>query len=89
MAVTVKALRPLSEWIGSTSIQIEWPGGTLEDLVRHLAGAKWANLEKELRGEEDGSPAYLFSVNGQVHRELSTIIQDGDEVFIFAPMGGG
>ena len=88
MAVTVKTLRPLSELIGNTKIEIEWPGGTLEDLIHHLVRKKGPELEKELRGE-DGSLAYLFSINGRIHRELSTVIQDGDEVFIFAPMGGG
>jgi len=86
--VTVKTLRPLSEWIGDTKIEIEWSGGTLEDLIHYLVRKKGPELEKELRGE-DGSIAYLFSINGRIHRELSTVIQDGDEVFIFAPMGGG
>jgi molybdopterin converting factor small subunit len=88
MAVTVKTLRPLADWMGSGKIVIEWPGGTLEDLIHYLAETKWSGLEKELRGE-DGSLAYLFSVNGKVHRELSTVIHDGDEIFVFAPMGGG
>jgi molybdopterin converting factor small subunit len=88
MPVTVRSLRPLAEWMGGGKIEIEWPGGTLEDLVRHLAEKTHFDLEKELRGE-DGSPAYLFSVNGKVRREPSTVIHDGDEVFIFAPMGGG
>jgi molybdopterin converting factor small subunit len=86
--VTVKTLRPLSEWIGNSKIEIEWSEGTLEDLIHYLVRKKGPELEKELRGE-DGSIAYLFSINGRIHRELSTIIQDGDEVFIFAPMGGG
>jgi len=88
MAVTVKALRPLSEWIGGGKIEIEWPGGTLEDLVQYLAQTKWSDLDRELRGE-DGTLAYLFSINGTVHRDLSTVVRDGDEVFIFPPMGGG
>jgi MoaD family protein len=88
MAVTVKTLRPLSEWIGNSKIEIEWSGGTLEDLIHYLAKKKGPELEKELKGE-DGSLAYLFSINGKIKRELSTVIQDGDEVFIFTPMGGG
>jgi acetyltransferase len=36
-----------------------------------------------------GSFAYLVSVNGKIHRDLSTIIRDGDEIFFFTPLGGG
>jgi MoaD family protein len=88
MTVTVKALRPLSEKIGGAKIEIEWSCGTVEDLLRHLAENRWAEFEKELK-EEDGSLAYLFSVNGKVQRDLSAVIRDGDEVYIFTPLGGG
>ncbi len=88
MAVTVKSLRPLAECIGGGNIEVEWTGGTLQELVDYLIKAKGPELEKELSGE-DGATAYLFSVNGRVHRELSAVVQDGDEIFIFAPMGGG
>jgi molybdopterin converting factor small subunit len=88
MAVTVKTLRPLSEWIGNNKIDIDWTGGTLEDLIHYLVEKKGPEVEKELMGE-DGSFAYLVSINGKIQRELSTVIRDGDEIFIFAPMGGG
>jgi molybdopterin converting factor small subunit len=88
MAVTVRTLRPLADWLGNGRIEIDWPGGTLEDLILCLAGRTRSGLEKELRSE-DGSLAYLFSVNGKIFREPSAAIHDGDEVFIFAPMGGG
>ncbi len=45
-------------------------------------------LEKELIGE-NGSFAYIVSINGKVGRELSTPIPDGAEVFFFTPLGGG
>lgn len=86
MAVTVKTLRPLSEWIGNGKIEIEWSGGTLEDLIHYLAEKKGPELEKELKGE-DGALAYLVSINGKIQRELSTAIQDGDEVFFLYTHG--
>jgi MoaD family protein len=88
MAVTVKALQPLSEWIGGSKIEIEWSGKTLEDLIQCLVEKKGPEVERELKGE-DGSFAYVVSVNGKIQRKLSTPIQDGDEVFFFTPMGGG
>ena len=88
MAIKVKSLRPLAECIGGGNIEVEWAGGTLQELVEYLVKTKGPELEKELRGE-DGAAAYLFSVNGRVHRELSAIVHDGDEIFIFAPIGGG
>ena len=88
MAITLKALRPLSDWIGHGKIEMEWPGGTLEDLIRSLVEKSGPELKKELM-EEDGSFAYVVSVNGKIHRDLSIPIQDGDEIFFFTPIGGG
>ncbi len=88
MAIVVKTLRPLSEWMGGPKIEMEWSGGTLEDLIRFLIQKGGPELEKELKGE-DGSFAYIVSINGKVGRELSTPIPDGAEVFFFTPLGGG
>jgi molybdopterin converting factor small subunit len=88
MAITIKALRPLSEWIGHGKVEMEWPGGTLEDLIRFLIKKNGPELKKELI-EEDGSFAYVVSINGKIHRDLSAPIRDGDEVFFFTPIGGG
>ncbi len=88
MAITIKALRPLSEWIGHGKIEMEWPGGTLGDLIHSLIERSGPRLKKELI-EEDGSFAYVVSINGKIHRDLSTPIRDGDEVFFFTTMGGG
>lgn len=88
MAITIKTLRPLSEWMGGNKVEMEWAGGTLQDLIQSLVEKKGPEIERELKGE-DGSLAYVVSVNGKVHRNLSTPIQDGDEVFFFTPMGGG
>jgi molybdopterin converting factor small subunit len=88
MAITVKTLRSLSEWIGSNKIEMEWSGGTLEDLICSLIKRGGSELEKELKGE-DGSFAYIVSINGKIQRGLSAPIQDGDEVFFFTPLGGG
>lgn len=88
MTITIKALRPLSEWIGHSRIEMEWGEGTLEDLIQSLIERKGLELERELR-EEDGSFAYVVSINGKIQRNLSTPIHDGDEIFFFTPMGGG
>ncbi len=88
MAITVKTLRPLAEWIGNGKIQIEWAGGTVEDLIRHLIERAGPEAERELKGE-DGSFDYVVSINGKVQRDFSAQIQDGDEIVFFLPMGGG
>jgi molybdopterin converting factor small subunit len=88
MAITVKALRPLSEWIGCGKLEMEWTGGTLGDLIHYLVEKNGPEVERELKGE-GGSFAYVVSINGKVHRKLSTPVQDGDDVFFFTPMGGG
>ncbi len=88
MSLTIKSLRPLAEWIGGKKIEIEWPGGTLEDLIRVLIEKGGPEIERELKSE-DGSLAYIVSVNGKIERKLSTAIRDGDEIFFFTPMGGG
>ncbi len=88
MSITIKALRPLSELIGHGKVAMEWPGGTLEDLIRSLIEKSGPELKKELI-EEDGSFAYAVSINGMISRDLSVPIRDGDEVFFFTPIGGG
>ncbi|MDO9349951.1 MAG: MoaD/ThiS family protein [Deltaproteobacteria bacterium] len=88
MAITLKTLRPLSEWIGGSKIEMEWSEGTLGDLISSLIEKRGPELEKELKGE-DGSFPYLVSINGRIKRDLSTPIQDGDEIFFFTPLGGG
>jgi molybdopterin converting factor small subunit len=88
MAITVKTLRPLSEQMGGTKIEMEWSGGTLGDLIQSLIQKGGPELERELKGE-DGSFAYIVSINGKIRRELSTPIPDGAEVFFFTPLGGG
>ncbi len=74
--------------MGGTKIEVEWSGGTLEDLILFLIKKVGPELEKELKGE-DGSFAYIVSINGKIRRELSTPIPDGAEVFFFTPLGGG
>jgi len=88
MSITIKAFRPLSEWLGNNKVEMDWTGGTLEDLIHLLVEKKGPEVERELKGEE-GSFAYLVSINGKIHRDLSTIIRDGDEIFFFTPLGGG
>jgi molybdopterin converting factor small subunit len=88
MTITIKALQPLAERIGGRKIEMEWRGGTLEDLIRSLIKKNGPDLAKELKAEDD-SLAYLVSVNGKIHRKLSIPIQDGDEIFFFTPLGGG
>jgi len=88
MAITLKTLRPLSEWIGGSKIEMEWSEGTLGDLISSLIEKRGPELEKELKGE-DGAFPYLVSINGRIKRDLSTPIQDGDEIFFFTPLGGG
>jgi len=88
VAIIIKTLRPLSERMGGTKIEVEWSGGTLEDLILFLIKKVGPELEKELKGE-DGSFAYIVSINGKIRRELSTPIPDGAEVFFFTPLGGG
>jgi molybdopterin converting factor small subunit len=88
LGITVKTLRPLSEWLGGSKTEVEWAGGTLKDLILALVKKGGPELDKELKGE-DGSLAYIVSINGKIGRELSTPIPDGAEVFFFTPLGGG
>lgn len=74
--------------MGGTKVEMEWPGGTLEDLIHALIEKAGLGIEKELKNEE-GALAYIVSVNGKIERKLSTAIHDGDEIFFFTPLGGG
>lgn len=88
MTITIKSLRPLAELMGGKKVEMEWPGGTLEDLLHVLIEKAGSEIEKELKSEE-GSLAYIVSVNGKIERKLSMAIHDGDEIFFFTPLGGG
>ncbi len=88
MAITVNTVRPIAEWIGKRRIEIEWPGGTLEELIRYLHEKTGADIESEVK-EADGSLAYVVTLNGEIQRSLSVPIQDGDEISFLLPIGGG
>ncbi len=88
MAVIVKTVRPLATWIGNKKIEVEWHGGTLEELIRYLQEETGANIEGEVK-EADGSLAYVVTVNGEIQKKLSATVQDGDEISFLLPIGGG
>ena len=88
MAITIKSLQPLSGIIGGKSIELDWPGGTLHDLIRFLIERGGPEMEEELKNK-DGNLDYLVSINGKIEKALSTTINDSDEIFFYTPIGGG
>jgi len=88
MTITIKTVLPLAESIGKRRLEVEWPGGTLAELIRYLHEKTGTDVEKALRGD-DGSLAYVVSVNGKIQKELSALIHDGDEISFLLPIGGG
>ncbi|MDI6808756.1 MAG: MoaD/ThiS family protein [Candidatus Eisenbacteria bacterium] len=72
--------------VGQTELEIDFEGGTLEDLLRKL-GEKNPRIAEEILSEQD-IPCTL-SVNDEVVIDLSLKINDGDRVYMFLPVAGG
>lgn len=86
--VTVKYLMVFSQLTGKKSekIQIE-EDATLEDLLKALYIKYGRKFKKAVETSYDHR-SVVFAVNGEA-KERSTLLNEGDEVLISYPVGGG
>ena len=76
ISVTVKFFATLREF-GPKKADIEIPAGSSIKLVLDMF-----KIPKEAR-------QLILLVNGEPHKEMDTILKNGDLVAIFPPIGGG
>jgi len=93
MKVRVRAFATLHDLIGGSMV-LELPeGSTIRSLLDELV-KRFGKAFREAVLNEDGKPIKFVKilVNGRDIDFLSgldTVLRDGDEVFLFPPVGGG
>lgn len=92
MRVSVKALRPFKEALGSGEFELELPDGeTVEGLVRRLARERpaFAGHALDEGGGIDLTLNIMVSGRPVGEHDLANPLRDGDEVLLFMPLSGG
>lgn len=92
MGITVRLMSYISSEKGKNILEIPPGPRTVGELIK-LICSKDQILKDELL-DEDGSLDYIYhvSLNGKVVKRVeldSTEVRDGDEVVIYAVLGGG
>lgn len=93
--IKVHSILTLQEVIGRREVELDLPQGTaLKELLSHMVGVWGERLSERIfkAGTEELLPRIRVMVNGrdmQFLRGLETVLQDGDEVYLFPPVSGG
>lgn len=90
MALTVNLFGNIRILLNREKIRLEWNGGTLREMIINIAIRYDTAVLDELfdeTGEMDR--AYVLFVNGEMVDDLSSRIEDGDEVVINSMLAGG
>ena len=88
MQITVKYLMTFSQLTGKKSEKVDLPEGTtIEKLLEHLIVKYGRTFRKALELDIDNR-SVLYMANA-VNGELSTVLNNNDEVLISYPVGGG
>lgn len=92
MKIKVKLLKPFSDIAGKGMVDIEFEEENVEQALLELCRL-YPDLKKELFNEQG---EVLFSVNIFVNdkpisalEDVNTRLDEGDEILIFMPVGGG
>jgi molybdopterin converting factor small subunit len=96
MKVTVKLGAPLSQVVGESKIILHPPeGATIADVLEDLTGS-YPDFQAGLRGKGLRRPVdqvlyslFLNSRPVRFDRAESTLLRDGDRIFLFLPVAGG
>ena len=90
MAVTVSLYGNLRLVLDQKEIRLDWKGGTLQELIIHMA-AQYGKMVTEELFDENGEldRAYALFIRGVKTDDLSVRIEDGDEVVITSMLAGG
>ena len=88
--VRVRLFGRLRDLIGVPETELEVRGRTLGDLVEELAARFGEKIKEELIGDDDRVDyAYALFRCGERVWELSSPIDDGDEITITSMLAGG
>ena len=90
MRVRVRLLRPFSEAVGRSELDVELPdGATVRGLVERLA-AQHPGFREQAYERDGGISDYLtMFLNDAPVTDVERALNDGDELLIFFPVSGG
>ena len=87
LRVTVKFFGIFSELARTRKEELEFEGKTLQDLVGLMSSKYGRKFRDRVQGRTDG-PEVIFAVNGKIS-DRDVALDDGDEILVSYPVGGG
>jgi MoaD family protein len=92
MRLKIKLLRPFSEAVGKSDLEIDFEDNTLDDLLTFLIN-KYPKLEKEFfKNDRELTDYICIFINDKPISALNgvdTILKNDDEILFFMPISGG
>ena len=92
MKLKIKLLKPFSDAVGKSELELDFDGATLEDMLKVLVN-KYPRLKKEFYTKTDELTDYMcMFVNDKPISALNGInteLKNGDELLFFIPVSGG
>ena len=92
MKLKIKLLRPFSNAVGKSELELDFDGMTLENLLKVLID-KYPKLKKEFYTKTNELTEYMcVFVNDKPISALNGInteLKDDDEILFFIPISGG
>jgi MoaD family protein len=92
MKLKIKLLKPFSNAVGKSELELDFSGKTIEDLLKLLVDT-YPKLKKEYYTKTDELTEYMcVFVNDKPISALNgtnTELKNGDEILFFIPISGG
>ena len=92
MKLKIKFLKPFSDAVGKSELELDFDGATLEDMLKILVN-RYPRLKKEFYTKTDELTDYMcMFVNDKPISALNGInteLKNGDELLFFIPVSGG
>ena len=92
MKLIIKLLKPFSDVIGKSELEMDFNGSTLDDLLKVLVN-RYPELKKEFYTKTlDLTDNVCIFVNDKpmsALRGLKTELKNSDEILFFVPISGG
>ena len=92
MKLKLKLLRPFSETVGKSDLEIDFDDKTINDFLKKLI-SQYPKLKKEIFKDNSELTEYIcIFVNDKPISALNgvnTLLKNGDEILFFMPISGG
>ena len=92
MKLKIKLLKPFSDAVGKSELELDFDGATLEDMLKVLVN-RYPRLKKEFYTKTGELTDYMcMFVNNKPISALNGInteLKNGDELLFFIPVSGG